>query len=219
LSKNTGWGDTAPPGGDRGGDRARDQEKRADRDAASAAVERVYEDKARLVEKHRRRSHPGGRQGDPGGARPLRESSRGGRAGARRTGRLPSRHALGRLLSRRAREPVPRGHVGARAQLARAGRGGVSDHEPDHRHGRLPGAANGRDLLAEAMTQNQALELGAADPQGNAAVWTGTPEGRERRFARSARRRASATGASGARSPAGSSGAWWEARADVRLLR
>jgi hypothetical protein len=33
--------------------------------------------------------------------------------------------------------------------------------------------------LAEAMTRNQALELGIADPQKDAAIWTNTPEGQE----------------------------------------
>ena len=34
-------------------------------------------------------------------------------------------------------------------------------------------------IVAEAMTRDQVLELGAAVPQENAAVWTGTLEGQE----------------------------------------
>ena len=36
------------------------------------------------------------------------------------------------------------------------------------------------EILATMMTRDQALALGAADPNQDAAVWTGTPEGQER---------------------------------------
>jgi hypothetical protein len=35
------------------------------------------------------------------------------------------------------------------------------------------------DILASAMTRDQALALGAADPQQDAATWRDTPEGQE----------------------------------------
>ena len=35
------------------------------------------------------------------------------------------------------------------------------------------------EILATAMTHDQALELGAANPQQTAATWTNTPEGQE----------------------------------------
>ena len=35
------------------------------------------------------------------------------------------------------------------------------------------------DILATAMTREQALALGAADPQQDAAIWQGTPEHQE----------------------------------------
>jgi hypothetical protein len=36
------------------------------------------------------------------------------------------------------------------------------------------------DYLAEAVTRDQALELGIAGPQQDAAIWTNTPEGQEK---------------------------------------
>ena len=35
------------------------------------------------------------------------------------------------------------------------------------------------EILADAMTRDQAHALGAADPQKDGAIWTGTPEGEE----------------------------------------
>jgi hypothetical protein len=155
------------------------EEKRADRDAASAAVERVYEDKARFVEKHRRRL--------------IREADEVTREARDRYVKAieEAEQARGELVDSRAATLWAAFYPGELANqspgdtsalalnLRRPVEGAFADHEPDHRHGVFRVLRTDANLLAEAMTQNQALELGAADPQENAAVWTGTPEGQE----------------------------------------
>jgi hypothetical protein len=152
--------------------------KRADRDAALAARERVYEDKARYVEKHRNRL--------------VREADR-------ETREAQARYAEALEAAERARAELV--DCRAAALWASLYPGALANQTPDvaavATNLRKPVeralqvttrlAADGvfrvlredGDILAEMMTRDQALALGAADPNQGAAIWSGTPEGEE----------------------------------------
>lgn len=149
--------------------------KKADRDAAHAARDRVYEDKARYVEKNR--------------SRLIREADK-----ATREAR--DRYAKAVEAAEQARADL----VDCRASALWASLfpAEISNQTPDvaalaanlrrpveaelQVANRLPAVGVFRvlrsdaDILAEAMTRDQALALGAAHPNEGGAVWAGTPE-------------------------------------------
>jgi hypothetical protein len=149
--------------------------KTADRDAALAAAERVFEDKASFVEKNRRRLI---READKGtreahgrytealeAAEQARAELVDCRSAALWASLFPSELA-NQLPDTAAVAANLRKPVEAALQLKT----------------RLPADGVFRvlrsdaEILAEAMTRDQALELGAADPHHDAAIWQGTPE-------------------------------------------
>ena len=170
-------------------------EKKADRDAAIAAIERVYEDKARFVEKHRSRlAREADKAVQKARDRYTRAIEEAEEARAElidsRAGALWARLYPGELanqapgdttaLALNLRRPIEAA-LQIRTRLAAAGVFRVLRTDADY--------------LAEAMTRNQALALGVADPAQDAAIWVNTPEGqdelrKERQKAREAYRRA-----------------------------
>jgi hypothetical protein len=154
------------------------EEKKADRDAAIAARDRIYADKAAYVEKHRRRL--------------VREADRA-------TQEAHERYAEALAAAEQARTELI--ECRESALWASLFPGELANQMPDvaavATNLRKPVeavlglttrlAADGvfrvlradAELLAKAMTHDQALDLGAADPHEFAAVWTGTAEGQE----------------------------------------
>ncbi len=154
------------------------EEKKADRDAALAARDRVYEDKARYVEKNRRRL--------------IREADKATTEARTRYDEAieAAEKARGDLIDCR-----------TAALWAALYPGELANQTPDvsaiaanlrkpvesalQVKNRLPADGVFRvlrsdaEILASAMTRDQALELGAADPSQDAAIWHGTPEHEE----------------------------------------
>jgi hypothetical protein len=156
------------------------EEKKADRDAANAAVERVYEDKARFVEKHRRRLV---READKAVqaahdryTRAIKEAE-----GARdelidcRVAALWASLYPGELANE-----APGDTAAVALNLRRPIEAALQVKTRLAAVGVFQVLRTDADSLAEAMTRNQALALGIADPQDDAAIWTNTPEGQER---------------------------------------
>lgn len=166
------------------------EQKRADRDAANAARDRVFEDKARFVEKNRGRLvREADRQTRKAHARYAQAVQEAEQARAElidcRSAALWASLFPGELANQmpdvagvatNLRKPVEAA-LGITTRLAADGVFRVLRSDAE--------------ILPKAMTRDQALELGAADPHQNAAVWTGTPEWEEemRKERRQARER------------------------------
>jgi hypothetical protein len=154
------------------------QEKRADRDAAIAATERIFEDKSRFVEKNRDRL---GREADRATReardRYLRAVEEAEQARAElvdcRAAALWASFFPGELaneapdtgaIAASFRKPVETA-LQVTTRLVAAGVFQVLRSDAE--------------ILAEAMTRNQAEELGATHPYRERAMWVNTEEGQE----------------------------------------
>jgi len=152
--------------------------RKADRDAAIAASERVFGDKARYVEKNRRRLV---READKATAdararyeRALEdaEQARANLVAAREAslwasffpGELMTQQPDMAAIATNLRKPVEAA-LQVTTRLAADGVFAVLRSDAG--------------ILATAMTREQALALGAADPHRDAAIWQGTPEHQE----------------------------------------
>ncbi len=155
------------------------EEKKADRDAANAAIERVYEDKAQFVAKHRRRlvqdADKATQKARERYTRALEDAEEARaelvdcRAAALWAAFYPSELANQApgdtaAVALNLRRPIEAA-LQLTSRLAAAGVFRVLQSDAE--------------VLAEAMTRDQALELGAADPHEGAAIWTNTPDGQE----------------------------------------
>ena len=149
--------------------------KKADRDAALAACERVYEDKAQFVEKNRKRL--------------VREADRATRDAQARYAEAieAAEQARGELVDCRAAALWAALFPGELAnQVPDVGAVAANLRKPVEDalqlKTRLPAVGVFRvlrsdvDILGRVQTREQALALGAADPQQDAATWAGTPE-------------------------------------------
>ena len=154
------------------------EEKRADRDAALEAQGKVFEDKQQFVERHRtklvreadratteaHKRYLGAIQALEQARAELVDSRLGAIWAALFPGPLASSQPPVHALACGLRKPVER-TMGLTAQVSAPGL--------------IEALRSDADVLREAMTKEQALELGAADPQQNAATWAATPEGQE----------------------------------------
>ena len=154
------------------------EEKKADRAAALAARERVYADKARSVEKNRRRLV---READKATLKAQARYEEAIEEAERARGDLVDLRAAALWASLFPSELASQqADVGAVAANLRKPVESVLQLKT-----RLPADGVFRvlrsdaEILANAMTHDQALELGAANPQQNAALWVGTPEHQE----------------------------------------
>jgi hypothetical protein len=154
------------------------EERKADRDAALAARDSVYEDKARYVQKNRKRLvHDADKATADAHARYVAALEAAERA---RTDLIDCRSSAlwASLYPGELADQLP--DVAAVAANLRKPVESVLQLKT-----RLPAEGVFRvlrsdaEVLAEAMTREQAVELGAADAQEGAAIWRDAPEGRE----------------------------------------
>ena len=174
--------------------------KKADRDAANAAAERVYEDKTRFVEKHRRRL--------------VREAEKATQEARERYTRAieEAEEARAELIDSRAAalwaalypselaNQAPGDTAAVALNLRRPVEAALQITTRLAAAGIFRVLRSDADYLAEAMSGNQAQALGKTDPYREEAIWVNTEEGqkalrKERKEARALRARVGPEGA------------------------